>query len=47
MPFISSENINVVWPVLDGQFEVGNLIITYIFDTINKDVEKNQSKNWR
>ncbi len=40
-PFISSEKIKVVRPALHGQIGIGNLIITYMFDTIDQDVKKN------
>jgi len=39
-PFLTSENVKVIWPVLHGQIGIGNMIVTYIFDTIDRDVEK-------
>jgi len=43
--FTSSENIKVLWLALHGQIGIGNLMITYMFDTIDQDVEKYQNKN--
>jgi len=38
--FHTSENVKVIWPVLHGQIGIGNMIVTYMFDTIDRDAQE-------
>jgi hypothetical protein len=39
-PFITSNKVIIAWPVLHGQIGVGNMITRYLFDVIDRGVDR-------